>query len=97
MALADGQVYGLELQSAGGNAIRQKLGAGFANSTATVGGPVISLFTETTRHSCCSPLDVFCRRSLCLGATMPFKATRAPCALTTSVFSNQAQPVRVFR
>jgi hypothetical protein len=76
----------VEFQSEGGNATRQKLGAGFVNSTATVGGPAISLFTETTRHSSCCPLVVFCRNSLCLGATMPFRAISAPCALTTSVF-----------
>jgi hypothetical protein len=28
---------------------------------------------------------MFCRSSLCLGATMPFRASNAPCALTTSV------------
>lgn len=75
-----------EGQSEGGKATLQKLGAGRVNSTATVGGPVSSLFTETTQHSCCSPLPVFCKRSLCLRATMPFRANSAPCALTTIVF-----------
>jgi hypothetical protein len=73
------------VQSAGGNAMRQKLGAGRVNSSATLGGPVRSLFTETTRHSCCSPLFLFCSRSLCLGTTISVKATSAPWALTTSV------------
>src|SRR6266481_7119945 len=75
-----------EGQSEGGKATLQKLGAGCVNSTATVGGPVSSLFTETTLHSCCSPLPVFCKISLCLRATMPFRANSAPCALTTIVF-----------
>jgi len=75
-----------EGQSEGGKATLQKLGAGCVNSTATVGGPVSSLFTETTQHSCCSPLPVFCKISLCLRATMPFRANSAPCALITIVF-----------
>ena len=37
------EAYAPAVQSAGGNAMRQKLGAGRANSTATSGGPV-SLF-----------------------------------------------------
>ena len=75
----------LAVQSAGGNARCQKFGAGCVNSTATLGGPVSSLFTETTRHSSCSPLSAFCTRSLCFGVTMSVKAKSAPCALTTSV------------
>ncbi len=72
-------------QSAGGNAMRQKLGAGCVNSTATLGGPIRSFFTETTRHSRCSPLSEFCIWSLCRGATMSVKSMSAPCALMTSV------------
>jgi hypothetical protein len=73
-------------QSGGGNAIRQKLGAGCVNSTATLGGPIRSFFTETTRHSRCSPLSGFCTWSLCRGATMSVKSMSAPCALMFACF-----------
>ncbi len=58
------------VQSAGGNAMCQKLGVGCVNSSATWGGPIRPLFTETTRHSKCCPLFGFCTWSLCLGTTM---------------------------
>jgi len=58
--------------------MRQKLGAGCINSTATLGGPICSLFTETTRHSRFSPLSEFCIWSFCLGATRSVKSMSAP-------------------
>ena len=68
--------------------MRQKVAEGRVNSTATLVGPANSFFTETTRHSFCSPMFVFCVRSLCSGAPFSPKAISAPRALTTSVSSS---------
>src|SRR6266481_9199234 len=73
------------VQSAGGYAMRQKLGAGRVNSTATLVGPIGTFAMYTTRHSFCSPQSMFCMRSLCLGVTFSAKAINAPCAFTTNV------------
>ena len=72
----------------------QKLGVGRVNSTATWGGPCSAFFTDTTRHSKCSPLFGFCMWILCLGTTNCVKAISAPCALTTRVcvFSQNCGP-----
>src|SRR6266699_254437 len=77
--------------------MRQKLGAGRINSTATLVGPVSSFSTYTTRHSFCSPPSMFCMRSLCLGVTFSAKAINAPCALTYSWNNDELTPPRIRR
>lgn len=75
----------LSVQSGGGYATRQNLGTGRVNSTAILVSPLGSVVMDTTRHSFCSPVLVFCTQSNCLRATNSRRGISAPCALTVSV------------
>jgi hypothetical protein len=72
-------------QSAGGNTIGQKFGAGVSNSKATASAPPGGLSTRTTRHFFSCPFFGLTRNIGCPGTTSIFNVRSPPWAFTTSV------------
>ena len=72
-------------QSAGGNTIGQKCGAGVSNSKATANAPPGGLSTRTTRHFFSCPFFGLRMSIGCPGTTSIFNVSNPPWAFTTRV------------
>jgi hypothetical protein len=83
-------------QSSGGNAMRQKSGAGEVKSTPTWPLPPDAGPRYATLQSCSSCVTRFFMRNACPFTTFAVSATMAPCAFTTIVWVSSWNAASLF-